>query len=157
VLFASAVVDYDYIMNLIANFTQKPERLRMDRDQLIGLIQGDAKFLDESDDIAEYIRGLEVNKALDERQIKAGYERFKKDKTVREIAGIAATHGLKTASLQDFVDEVQRRRVFDGEQLSDLMAPLGLGWKERTQKELELVKDLAPLMRKLAKGGIFRG
>jgi type I restriction enzyme R subunit len=30
----------------------------MNREQLIGLIQSDAKFIDERDDIAEYIRSL---------------------------------------------------------------------------------------------------
>jgi len=157
VLFASAVVDYDYIMNLIASYTQKPDKLRMNREQLIGLIQSDAKFLDEGEDIAEYIRGLETNKALDEQQIRAGYERFKAEKKARELASIAGKHGLDAASLQSFVDEVLRRRIFDGEQLSDLMAPLELGWKERTQKELELVRDLAPLLRKLTKGQDISG
>jgi hypothetical protein len=32
--------------------------------------------------------------------------------------------------------------IFDGEQLSDLMAPLDLGWKARTQAELALMADL---------------
>jgi len=139
------------------NYTQKPDKLRMNREQLIGLIQSDAKFLDEGEDIAEYIRGLETNKALDEQQIRAGYERFKAEKKARELASIAGKHGLDAASLQSFVDEVLRRRIFDGEQLSDLMAPLELGWKERTQKELELVRDLAPLLRKLTKGQDISG
>jgi type I restriction enzyme R subunit len=67
VLFASSVIDYDYIMGLIAKLTQqKPGKLTMNREQLIGLIQSDAKFIDEREDIAEYIRGLPVNVALDE-------------------------------------------------------------------------------------------
>jgi type I restriction enzyme R subunit len=37
----------------------------MNREQLIGLIQSDAKFIDEREDIAEYIRSLPVNEALD--------------------------------------------------------------------------------------------
>jgi type I restriction enzyme, R subunit len=157
VLFASAVVDYDYIMNLIASYTQRPDKLRMNREQLIDLIQSDAKFLDEGDDIAEYIRGLDANKALDEGQIRDGYERFKAVKKTRELATLAEKHGLKAASLQTFVDEVLRRHIFDGEQLSDLMVPLGLGWKARTQQELALVKELAPLLHKLAKGQEISG
>jgi type I restriction enzyme R subunit len=31
----------------------------MNREQLIGLIQSDAKFLDDGEDISEYIRSLE--------------------------------------------------------------------------------------------------
>ena len=50
-----------------------------------------------------------------------------------------------------------RRRIFDGERLSDLMAPLGLGWKARTQKELALMADLAPLLRQLAQGHEISG
>ena len=129
----------------------------MSREQLIGLIQSDAKFLDEREDITEYVRGLETNKALDEQQIRTGYERFKAEKKALELAAIAGKHGLDVAPLQSFVDEVLRRRIFDGEQLSDLLAPTGLGWKARTQKELALVEDLAPLLRKLTKGQEISG
>lgn len=158
VLFASAVIDYDYIMGLIARMTQqKPGKVTLNREQLIGLIQSDAKFIDEREDIAEYIRGLPVGEALDEKQIRDGYERFKAEKKTRELAGIAARHGLEAPALQAFVDEVLRRRIFDGEALSELMAPLGLGWKARTQKELALVEDLTPLLHKLAQGREIAG
>jgi type I restriction enzyme, R subunit len=158
VLFASAVIDYDYIMGLIAKYTQAPAGKRtMNREQLIGLIQADAKFIDERDDIAEYIRGLEADKALDEKDIKAGYEAFKAEKKAAELTDIATTHGLEIAPLQAFVDEIIRRRIFDGEALSDLMAPLGLGWKARTVKELALMGQLAPLLHRLAEGRDISG
>ena len=65
VLFASAVIDYDYIMELIARYSQqKPGKLKMSREQLIGLIQSDAKFMDERDDIAAYINTLKVGEGL---------------------------------------------------------------------------------------------
>jgi len=158
VLFASAVIDYDYIMGLIARMThQKPDKLTLNREQLIGLIQSDAKFIDEREDIAEYIRGLPVGKALDKQQIHAGYEYFKAEKKTRELTDIATKHGLDAASLQAFVDEVLRRRIFDGERLSELMEPLGLGWKARTQKELALVEDLTPLLHKMGQGRDISG
>jgi type I restriction enzyme, R subunit len=47
--------------------------------------------------------------------------------------------------------------IFDGEQLSDLLAPLELGWKVRTQKELALMDDLMPLLKKLAQGREISG
>lgn len=56
-----------------------------------------------------------------------------------------------------FVDDILRRRIFDGERLSELMAPLNLGWKARTQKELALVKDLTPLLHKLSQGREIAG
>ena len=158
VLFASAVIDYDYIMGLIARSTlQGPARLTLNREQLIGLIQADAKFIDERDDIAEFIRSLPVGKALDEMQIRAGYERFKAEKKARVISDLSARHGLAAQALQAFVNTVLRRRIFDGEALSDLMAPLRLGWKARAQKELALMDELTPLLHKLAQGREISG
>ena len=56
VLFASALIDYDYIMKLIAEYSgQDPKKLTISREQLIGLIQSDAKFLDEREEITEYV------------------------------------------------------------------------------------------------------
>ena len=158
VLFASAVIDYDYIMALITRYaSQTPGKQKMSREQLIGLIQSDAKFIDERDDIAEYISTLEAGKALDEKAIRAGFERFKADKHAKALADIAARHTLDAAALQTFVDAILRRMVFDGDQLSDLFAPLTLGWKARTKAELALMDELIPLLKKLAQGREISG
>jgi type I restriction enzyme R subunit len=158
VLFASAVIDYDYIMALITRYaSQTPGKQKMSRAQLIGLIQSDAKFIDERDDIAEYIGTLEAGKALDEKAIRAGFERFKTDKHAKALADIAARHTLDAAALQTFVDAILRRMVFDGDQLSDLFAPLALGWKARTKAELALMDELIPLLKKLAQGREISG
>jgi len=158
VLFASAVIDYDYIMGLIAKFSQKgPGKSKMTREQLIGLISADAKFMNERDDIAEYIGTLKAGEGLSETAIRDGYTRFKADKNAKELAAIAAKHNLATAALQTFVDDILDRMIFDGEQLSDLMAPLELGWKARTQAELALMEDLHPLLTKRAGGRDISG
>lgn len=158
VLFASAVIDYDYIMGLIARYSQQtPGRQEMSRAELIGLIQADAKFLDERDEIAEYINTLEVGKGLDEKAIRAGYERFKAERNARELAGIAGRHGLEVAALQGFVEGILRRMIFDGDQLSELLAPLGLGWKARTKAELALMEELIPVLHRLAGGREISG
>jgi type I restriction enzyme R subunit len=47
--------------------------------------------------------------------------------------------------------------IFDGEQLVDLLAPLDLGWRERTQRELALMDDLVPLLKKRAAGRTISG
>jgi len=151
VLFASAVIDYDYIMGLIAKFSEKgPGKSKMTREELIGLISADAKFMNERDDIAEYIGTLKAGEGLSETAIREGYTRFKAEKNAKELAAIAARHHLATAALQTFVDGILDRMIFDGEQLSDLMAPLDLGWKARTQAELALMADLHPLLTKRA-------
>ncbi|MBP8789411.1 MAG: type I restriction endonuclease subunit R, partial [Azonexus sp.] len=158
VLFASSLIDYDYIMALITRYaSQTPGKQKMSREQLIGLIQSDAKFMDARDDIADYIATLEAGKGLDEKAIRAGFERFKAEKHARQLAAIAEKHGLAAAALQGFVDAILRRMIFDGETLSDLMAPLALGWKARTKAELALMEDLIPLLHKLAQGREISG
>jgi type I restriction enzyme R subunit len=151
VLFASAVIDYDYIMGLIAKFSEKgPEKSKMSREQLIGLISSDAKFMNERDDIAEYINTLQAGEGLSEQAIREGYVRFKSEKSAAELAAIAAKHHLDATALQTFVDNTLTRMIFDGDQLTNLMSPLDLGWKARTQAELALMADLHPLLTKRA-------
>jgi len=157
VLFASALVDYDYIMGLIARFTQNTGKQKMSREQLVGLIASDAKFIDEREEIAEYIDTLIVGEGLSEEEVRRGFEDFKSRKQNRELFDIAHKHGLETAALKEFTDNIIARLIFDGESLSDLMAPLGLGWKERTKRELSLMHDLIPLLRKMAQGHEISG
>jgi type I restriction enzyme, R subunit len=158
VLFASAVIDYDYIMGLIAKFSAKePGKSMMSREELIGLIGADAKFMNEREDIAQYISTLKAGEGLSESAIREGYTRFKAEKDTVELAAIAGRHGLGKAALQAFVDGILDRMIFDGEQLSDLMAPLDLSWRARTQAELALMKDLHPLLTKRAQGRAISG
>jgi type I restriction enzyme R subunit len=158
VLFASAIIDYDYIMKLLANFSAKaPSRQTMNREQLIGLIQADAKFIDERDLITDYVRGLQAGQGLDEKAIREGYQRFKTERRAAELAAVAQKHGLPADRLQPFVDAILQRMVFDGEQLTELLAPLGLNWKARRDAELALMEDLVPLLKKRAAGREISG
>ena len=159
VLFASALIDYDYIMGLIARFTgQDPKKAKMSREQLIGLIESDAKFMDEREVITDYVRSLEASKPLDEKAVRDGYQRFKAERDATEVAAKAQKHGLTPEALQAFVDRIlQPPLIFDAERLNDLLAPLDLGWRARTQKELALMADLVPLLKKLAAGRDISG
>ena len=47
--------------------------------------------------------------------------------------------------------------IFDGEALTDLMEPLGLNWKTRRVKELDLMANLLPLLLKRAAGREISG
>ena len=158
VLFDSALIDYDYIMKLIARFSAKgPKKQKMTREQLVGLLRSNAKFLDEREEIIEYVNTLEEGQGLTEREIREGYERFKAEKYARQVTEIAQKHGLDRDALQGFIDGILHRMIFDPDALTDLMTPLGLGWKARAKKELELMEDLTPLLRKLAQGKEISG
>ncbi|MEO5712630.1 MAG: HsdR family type I site-specific deoxyribonuclease, partial [Luteolibacter sp.] len=158
VLFASAVIDYDYIMGLIAKFAnQGGGKVKMSRDQLVALIRGQANFMDDGQDIIDYVDSLKEVKGVTDQAIREGYQRFRAEKLSIELADLAQRHGLTTAALQSFVDGILQRMIFDGEHLGDLMAPLGLGWKARTQAELALMDELTPLLRKRAQGRDISG
>lgn len=158
VLFASAVIDYDYIMSLLAKYSEGPaEKHKMNREELIGLIAADAKFIDEREDITAYINTLKAGAGLSEQTIRQGFEAFKAEQKNRQLRTIAQTHSLHAPALQAFVDHIMQRMIFDGEALSDLLAPLGLGWKARAQKETALMRDLNPLLHKLAQGREISG
>jgi type I restriction enzyme R subunit len=158
VLFSSAIIDYDYIMSLISKFTQsEPKKQKMSREQLINMLCSSANLMEEREDIIAYINTLKAGEALNEKAIKEGYQKFKTEKAAKEMAKAARKHSLKPEALQAFVDEIIDRMVFDGEKLSDLMKPLSLSWKERTKKELELMEDLIPLLKKLASGREIAG
>jgi type I restriction enzyme R subunit len=157
VLFASSLIDYDYIMGLIAKSTQKSGKQKMTRAQLIELISANANLMEEREEIIAYINSLKTGEVLNENEIRAGYQAFKAQKAAADLARIADKHGLQTAALQTFVDAIMGRMIFDGEQLTDLLAPLELSWKARREAELALMADLVPYLQKLAGGREISG
>lgn len=153
VLFSSAIIDYDYIMSLIAKMTQKaPQKQKMKRAELIDMLSSTSDLLDEREYIIEYIKTLSTDKPLTEIEIKEGYQKFKANKSSERIDKVATKHDISETDLRAFIDEIMERMIFDGEKLSDLLAPLDLSWRERTTKELELMEDLVPLLKQLANG-----
>lgn len=111
VLFASAQIDYDYIMGLIARLSgnQDPDKQQMNRDELIGLIASDAKFIDEKDDIIAYINTLKVGEPLSEASIREGFLAFKTEQKNRELTTLAQQHQIAPAALQSFVERTLQR------------------------------------------------
>ena len=158
VLFASSIIDYDYIMDLIADSTQKkPAKQKMSKAQVISLLSSNTNLMDEQDDLTDYINGLDWNSGQDVNTLRNGYDTFKIEKNEKELTAIAHKHGLKTADLKAFVDSIMSRMIFDGEKLTDLLEPLELSWKERRVKELALMEDLVPQLKKIAQGREISG
>ena len=157
VLFASAVIDYDYIMELIARYAGAPSKMKITKEQLISLVSSTSNLIDERDDIVAYIDSLDGVNGKTEQEIKDGYEVFKSEKFANELIAIAETHKLSIASLQSFVHTIVDRKIFDGEKLSELVAPLELGWKDRTKKETAIMTDLIPLLKRMAEGQKISG
>ncbi|MEJ2899210.1 type I restriction endonuclease subunit R [Acinetobacter sp. NS-4] len=158
VLFNSAMIDYDYIMKLISNYSQAtPEQQNMTREELINLIRSDAKFVDDADDIADYVYSLKMGKGLNEADIKQGYAQFKREKIDHEIDDIAEKYGLEIEALKLFVDATLARMILDNDLLHELLSPLELGWKERSKTRKSLIQDLTEPMQKRANGREISG
>ena len=158
VLFASAVIDYDYIMNLIADSTQKkPSIQKMTKAQVISLLKSNSNLMEEEEDLTDYINQVDwiVGQSADE--LKQNFETFKVEKYDKEISVIANKHGLQPTALKKFVEQIMSRMIFDGEKLTDLMEPLELGWKQRSKAETALMNDLVPQLKKLAQGREISG
>ena len=158
VLFASALIDYDYIIGLLASSTiDKPEKQKLTRQQLINLILSDAKFIEESQDLIEYINSLPTAAPITEAEVRDGYERFKTQKNNQAITAIAQSAGIHPQHLNTFVANTLNRLVLDEDQLADLFADQQLGWKQRVAKKLALMAQLAPLLTKMAAGRPISG
>ncbi len=157
VLFASAMIDYDYIMELIARYASTPYKVRITKEDLISLVSSNANLIEERDDIIAYIESLDGVNGKTEQEIKDGYQVFKTEKFAKELITIAESHSLSVSALQEFVNGIVERKIFDGEKLSELIAPLELGWKDRTRKETAIMTDLVPLLKRMAGGQKISG
>lgn len=151
ILFASAIIDYDYIMNLVAESTQaNPTKQKMTKEQVIRLLSANSNMPNEKEDLTEFIQALDWSRGYTADDLKQRFEDFVTEKKNKTLVAIAQKHHLPIADLKAFVERVIERKIFDGEELTDLLAPLGLGWKERGRKELALMQDLIPELKKLA-------
>ncbi|WP_029476708.1 type I restriction endonuclease subunit R [Deinococcus frigens] len=158
VLFASALIDYDYIMKLMADFSaQTPGKETVTREEMAGAIASDAKFMGQKKDLLAYMDTLKAGEGLSQTEVMAGYDAFRTQKDATELHALAGAHGLTPASLQAFVDTTLQRLIFDGEHLSELLAPLNLGWKARAAREQALMTDLIPILKKRAAGRDISG
>lgn len=157
VLFASAMIDYDYIMELIARYASTPYKVRITKEDLISLVSSNANLIEERDDIIAYIESLDGVNGKTEQDIKDGYQVFKTEKFAKELIAIAESHSLSVSALQEFVNGIVERKIFDGEKLSELIAPLELGWKDRTRKETAIMTDLVPLLKRMTGGQKISG
>lgn len=157
-LFASDLIDYDYIIRLIAEYTeQKPKKEKITREQLTSILRSHSNLMEESEDLIDYVNTLKVGVPLTEAEVREGYQTFKTEKFERELKEISQKHNLETNALKRFVEQTLSRMVFDSENLSALLENQPLGWKERIHKKNELAKELKPLLRKGAKGKEISG
>jgi len=121
------------------------------------LLKSNSNLMEEEEDLTDYINQVDWSVGQTAEELKQNFETFKVEKYDKELSAIANTHGLQATALKSFVDKIMSRMIFDGEKLTDLLEPLELSWKERRKKELALMEDLVPQLKKLAQGREISG
>ena len=156
ILFSSAIIDYDYIMDLMASYTQDENR-GVSKDEILHLLNAHSNLIEEKEDIKAYVATLEPGQDLEREDIKNQYKKFTAEKFKKEISQLAQRHSLEISDLQSFVDQVLDRMIFDGEKLTDLTLPLDLAFIDRVEEETKLMSALIPLLKQQAKGEEISG
>src|SRR5690625_4338967 len=90
-LFADADIDYDYIMRLLEKDSHlTPDKQKRNREQILAMLAADAKFIDEMEDLREYIYRLQLGEAMTKYKLYTGFDRFKDEKKTRVLTELAA-------------------------------------------------------------------
>lgn len=153
VLFASAIIDYDYIMALISRLvTEEPERREMTREELVALIRSHSNLPDEQDDILDFIQHPEDINGRTAEEISDDFRRFREAKWNRQLQQLAHRHGVDQERLSAFIESTLDIMRYDDGRLSDLFTDADLDWLERVSRKNHLRADLIPLIRRRAAG-----
>lgn len=154
VLFASAIIDYDYIISLIARMVNEaePERREVTREEIVALLSSHSNLPEDREDILEFVGHPEAINGRTADEISDEFRRFREAKWHRLVHEMAQRHGVDQGRLSDFIESTLDVMRYDDSHLSDLFTDEGLGWRDRVTKKNALRADLVPLIRLRAAG-----
>lgn len=155
VLFASTVVDYDYIMHLISLYTRPTHKQKMTKEQLLTILISSTEVADEKEYISAYIDSLPLGTSLSDNEVKTGYQTFKEKMVNETFATIAQNYSVEKDVLITFINETVRFERIDEDKLNEIFA--NMGWKVRKLAKESLMKELAPNFKRLAAGRKIEG
>ena len=154
VLFASAIIDYDYIISLIARMVneKEPERREVTREEIVALLRSHSNLPEDREDILEFVCHPEVINGRTAGEISDEFCRFREAKWHRQLQELAHRYGVDQEGLSEFIESTLHVMRYDDSHLSDLFTDEGLGWRDRVAKKNALRADLVPLIRLRAAG-----
>ena len=157
-LFSSALVDYDYIMKLIAKYTgTRWEKVKITKEQLLDILSGSADLMNERDYLKAFIEEeVSGGSGMSEEEIRERYRQFKDKRFNQKIASLAGKYSLAASDLEAFVSETVRLRRLDEAALGALLSGIE-GWKQRKAAKEGLLNELAPLFELLTAGNPIEG
>lgn len=157
-LFSSALVDYDYIMRLLAKYTDTHyEKVKITKEQLLEILAGSVDLMNEREYLKAFIeQELTKGSGMSEQEIRQRYEAFKDKRFNQQIVTLANDYGINTDALEGFVSETVKLRRIDEDMLSELLSHID-GWKQRKRAKEELLVRLAPIFDLLTGGSTIEG
>lgn len=157
-LFSSALVDYDYIMKLLAKYTDTHfEKVKITKEQLLEILSGSVDLMNEREYLKAFIEEeLEKGSGLSEAEIRERYRAYKDKRFNQQIAAISGDYGVDVAALEAFVAETVKLRRLDEDALGKLLAHID-SWKQRKAAKEGLLVRLAPLFDLLTGGNTIEG
>ena len=157
-LFSSALVDYDYIMKLLAKYTDTHrDKVKITKEQLLEILAGSVDLMKERDYLKAFIEEeLKQGSGMSEMEIRAKYKAFKDKRFTQQIATLAQEYGIDSTALEAFVSETVKLRRIDEEVLRELLSHIG-SWKQRKAAKEGLLVKLAPLFSLLTGGNTIEG
>ena len=157
-LFSSALVDYDYIMKLLAKYTDTHrDKVKITKEQLLEILAGSVDLMKERDYLKAFIEEeLKQGSGMSEMEIRAKYKAFKDKRFTQQIAALAQEYGIDSTALEAFVNETVKLRRIDEEALRELLSHID-NWKQRKAAKEGLLVKLAPLFNLLTGGNTIEG
>lgn len=157
-LFSSTLVDYDYIMKLLAKYTDTHfEKVKITKEQLLDILSGSVDLMNERDYLKAFIEEeLHKGSGISEKEIRERYKAYKDKRFNQQIAALAAEYGIESSALEAFVAETTKLRRLDEDALRDLLSHID-GWKQRKAAKEGLLVRLAPLFTLLSGGNTIEG
>lgn len=157
-LFSSALIDYDYIMKLLAKYTDTHvDKVKITKEQLLEILSSSVDLMNESVYLKAFIEEeLKKGSGLSEEEIRKRYKEFKDKRFNQQIAAIAQEFGIDTAALETFVSETAKLRRIDEDALRELLNHID-NWKQRKAAKEGLLAKLAPLFALLSGGSTIEG
>ena len=157
-MFSSALVDYDYIMKLLAKYTDTHfEKVKITKEQLLEILSSSVDLMNERDYLKAFIEEeLVKGSGMSELEIRQRYREFKDKRFNQQIAALAQEFGLDVVALEGFVSETAKLRRIDEESLRELLSHID-NWKQRKAAKEGLLARLAPMFALLSGGNTIEG
>ena len=157
-LFSSTLVDYDYIMKLLAKYTDTHfEKVKITKEQLLDILSGSVDLMNERDYLKAFIEEeLHKGSGISEKEIREHYKAYKDKRFNQQIAALASEYGIESAALEAFVAETTKLRRLDEDALRELLSHID-GWKQRKAAKEGLLANLAPLFALISGGNTIEG